>query len=117
MSPASSSARAPAGADRRHMTCRFSFRSDASAHFAGTILVLAGILGPAAGMASAQPPGPGAAAAAALNPNAVVPGEFVIEPATLINLGFEWFIQGDDNRNAAVAVSYRKKGDAPWKNA
>jgi hypothetical protein len=52
-----------------------------------------------------------------MNPNAIVPGEFVIEPPTLINLGFEWFIQGDDNRNASVAVSYRKKGDTAWKNA
>jgi len=24
-------------------------------------------------------------------------------------------IQGDDNRNAAVAVSYRKKGEAQWR--
>jgi hypothetical protein len=52
-----------------------------------------------------------------VNPNAIVPGEFVIEPPTLINLGFEWFVQGDDNRNASVAVSYRKKGDTTWKNA
>ena len=29
-------------------------------------------------------------------------GEFVIDPPTLINLGFEWFVEGDDNRNAAV---------------
>ena len=42
----------------------------------------------------------------------VTPGELVIEPPTLINLGFEWFIQGDANRNAAVEVSYRKKGAA-----
>ena len=41
----------------------------------------------------------------------VVTGELVIEPATLINLGFEWFIQGDANRNAAVDVAFRKKGD------
>jgi hypothetical protein len=27
--------------------------------------------------------------------------ELVVEPATLINLGFEWFIEGDANRNAA----------------
>ncbi len=40
----------------------------------------------------------------------VTPGELVIEPATLINLGFEWFIQGDTNRNAVVQVSYRKAG-------
>ena len=49
--------------------------------------------------------------------NAVVPGEFIVEPPTLINLGFEWKIQGDDNRNAAVAVQYRKKGQADWKEA
>ena len=28
--------------------------------------------------------------------------------------GFEWQIDGDDNRNASVAVSYRKKGDQAW---
>src|SRR5688572_7102371 len=47
--------------------------------------------------------------------NEVTPGEFVIDPPTLINLGFEWLIEGDDNRNAAVAVSYRKQGTAAWK--
>jgi hypothetical protein len=35
-------------------------------------------------------------------PNVVVPGEVVVEPPTLINLGFEWFIEGDANRNASV---------------
>src|SRR5262245_2500301 len=55
--------------------------------------------------------------AAAQNPNAVSAVEFVIDPPTLINLGFEWFIQGDENRNAAVAVSYRKKGETTWKPA
>jgi hypothetical protein len=40
--------------------------------------------------------------------------EFIAEPPTLLSLGFEWRIDGDDNRNAAVAVSYRKKGDAAW---
>src|SRR6185295_8378691 len=49
--------------------------------------------------------------------NAVTAGEFLIEPPTLINLGFEWFIDGDDNRNANVEVSYRKKGDTAWKHA
>jgi hypothetical protein len=46
-----------------------------------------------------------------------VTGELLIEPPTLINLGFEWFIQGDENRNASVAVSFRKAGDATWKPA
>src|SRR5580692_12552909 len=39
---------------------------------------------------------------------------FYIEPPTLISLGFEWQIDGDDNRNASVAVSWRKKGDQTW---
>jgi hypothetical protein len=47
-------------------------------------------------------------------PEAVVAGEIFVEPATLINLGFEWSIQGDSNRNAAVAVSYRKQGANSW---
>jgi hypothetical protein len=41
--------------------------------------------------------------------------EFIVEPSTLVSLGFEWRIDGDDNRNATVAVSYRKKGDQAWK--
>ncbi|HWX90183.1 MAG TPA: hypothetical protein VNY75_07755, partial [Rhizomicrobium sp.] len=49
--------------------------------------------------------------------NGVKAGELVIDPPTLINLGFEWVIQGDDNRNAKVEVSYRKKGDHAWKSA
>lgn len=39
---------------------------------------------------------------------------FYVEPPTLISLGFEWHIDGDDNRNASVAVSWRKKGDQAW---
>jgi hypothetical protein len=49
--------------------------------------------------------------------NSVKAGELVIDPPTLINLGFEWLISGDDNRNAHVEVSYRKKGDRAWKAA
>jgi hypothetical protein len=33
----------------------------------------------------------------------------------LINLGFEWLIQGNDNHNAEVEVSYRKQGETQWK--
>ena len=39
--------------------------------------------------------------------NGVTAGELVVEPPTLINLGFEWYIQGDANRNATVTVSFR----------
>src|SRR5712671_3211696 len=49
--------------------------------------------------------------------NAVKAGDLVIDPPTLINLGFEWIISGDDNRNAKVDVSYRKKGDTAWNPA
>jgi hypothetical protein len=61
--------------------------------------------------------GPPPAAPAPASPDAVTPGELVIEPPTLINLGFEWFIQGDDNRNAVVDVSFRKAGSTDWKPA
>ncbi len=40
---------------------------------------------------------------------------FLTEPATLVSLGFEWRIDGDDNRNATVSVSYRKKTEQAWK--
>lgn len=56
-----------------------------------------------------------AAMAQAAPRNAVKAGELVIDPPTLINLGFEWPIAGDDNRNARVEVSYRKKGATAWK--
>jgi hypothetical protein len=45
----------------------------------------------------------------------VVSKKFITEPSTLISLGFEWQIDGDDNRNAEVAVFYRKMGDKEWK--
>ena len=45
----------------------------------------------------------------------VKPGRFIVEPATIHNLGFEWKISGDDNRNATVQVQYRKKGESKWR--
>jgi hypothetical protein len=44
-------------------------------------------------------------------------GEFTAEPPTLVSLGFEWRITGDDNRNAKVEVSYRKTGESSWRAA
>jgi len=41
--------------------------------------------------------------------------QFFVEPPTLISLGFEWRIDGDDNRNATVSVFYRKKGAPAWR--
>jgi hypothetical protein len=59
--------------------------------------------------------GVGDRAGGADNRNRVTPGEFVIDHPTLINLGFEWLIEGDDNRNAQVEVSYRQRGETKWK--
>jgi len=42
-------------------------------------------------------------------------GEFTVEPPTLVSLGFEWRIAGDDNRNARVDVTFRKRGDQKWR--
>jgi hypothetical protein len=47
----------------------------------------------------------------------IVPGEFFVDPPTLENLGFRWYVEGDRNRNAAVAVSYRRKGYSAWREA
>ena len=49
--------------------------------------------------------------------DAVQPGPFIVEPPTLTNLGFEWSIQGDDNRNATVKVAYRAVGTTEWQAA
>ena len=46
----------------------------------------------------------------------VTPGELVVERPTLINLGFEWHIDGDANRNARVQVSFRKQGETTWRD-
>ncbi len=54
---------------------------------------------------------------AATAQNEVRAGKFIVEPATLINLGFEWEIAGDTNRNSSVEVQFRKSGDSAWRPA
>ncbi len=49
--------------------------------------------------------------------NSTRAGRFTVEHPTLLNLGFEWEIEGDANRNARVDVEYRKVGDAAWRKA
>lgn len=49
--------------------------------------------------------------------NTAIAGEFMTDPPTLVSLGFEWRISGDDNRNARVDVTYRKKGEQSWRKA
>jgi hypothetical protein len=72
----------------------------------GALVVVFGGLFPEAGVA-----------AATATTGRVTAEQFVIEPATLQALGFEWYVKGDDNRNAVVAVSYRKHGESGWKEA
>jgi hypothetical protein len=71
---------------------------------------LATLLALAAATAAAQAPERGGS-------DAVSAGELIVEPPTLINLGFEWWIDGDDNRNAAVSVSFRERGQSEWRPA
>jgi hypothetical protein len=49
--------------------------------------------------------------------NSTQAGRFVVEHPTLLNLGFEWAITGDANRNATVAVQYRAVGETAWRQA
>ena len=56
-----------------------------------------------------------AVAASAQNPTTA--GKFTVEHPTLLNLGFEWSISGDANRNASVAVQFRAVGETAWRNA
>jgi hypothetical protein len=49
--------------------------------------------------------------------NATQAGRFTVEHPTLLNLGFEWAITGDANRNATVAVDFRVVGQTKWRQA
>src|SRR5688500_5595351 len=47
--------------------------------------------------------------------NGTEAGRFVVEHPTLLNLGFEWSIRGDANRNASVEVEFRAAGESAWR--
>ena len=49
--------------------------------------------------------------------NSAIPGRFHVEHPTLLNLGFEWAVEGDDNRNATVEARFRKTGTQVWRPA
>ena len=49
--------------------------------------------------------------------NSTIAEGFVVEHPTLLNLGFEWSIRGDANRNASVAAQFRVVGDLQWREA
>jgi hypothetical protein len=47
----------------------------------------------------------------------IAPKRLIIDPPTIENLGFRWYVEGDSNRNASVAVAFRRKGQVQWKQA
>ena len=49
--------------------------------------------------------------------DSVVPKALVTDPPTMENLGFRWYIEGDDNGNGIVEMTYRKKGAETWRRA
>ncbi len=49
--------------------------------------------------------------------DALQPGQLDIDPPTLVGLGYEWWMSGDDNRNATLKAEYRKEGDESWRAA
>ncbi|MCW5963179.1 MAG: right-handed parallel beta-helix repeat-containing protein [Bryobacterales bacterium] len=49
--------------------------------------------------------------------NATTAGRFHVQHPTLLNLGFEWAIEGDENRNASVSVQFRTAGESAWREA
>ncbi len=54
-------------------------------------------------------------ATAAYGENGTQAGKFIVEHPTLLNLGFEWPITGDANRNASVTVRFRASGETAWR--
>lgn len=68
----------------------------------------------AAGGAQSKPGAAGGIQQAVVQ-RATVAGELIPSPPTLLSLGFDWWIEGDDNRTARVDVAYRAKGQPQWK--
>lgn len=46
--------------------------------------------------------------------NATIPGDISTPYPTLTCLAVEWLIEGDDNENGKVEVSFRVTGDDRW---
>jgi len=49
--------------------------------------------------------------------SAIVAGELSADRPTINCLGFNWSVTGDDNRNAHVAVQYRRANESQWHDA
>lgn len=51
------------------------------------------------------------------NSNQIRAERFLVDPPTLENLGFRWYVSGDSNRNATVTVAFRQQGESHWTEA
>ncbi len=49
--------------------------------------------------------------------NTLQTGKLEVDPPTLIGGGFQWWVSGDDDRNATLEVDYRQQGKAEWRPA
>jgi hypothetical protein len=49
--------------------------------------------------------------------NGAVPGEIIVQPPTLICLGFQWMVEGDEDRDSSVSVRFRKQGGTAWRDS
>ncbi len=54
-------------------------------------------------------------AGAAAAEDRVAPGTASVEPPTLLSLGIDWSIEGDDNHNAVATVEYRPAAGGEWR--
>ncbi len=54
-------------------------------------------------------------AAGAPAEDAVTAGKVTVQPPTLICIGVQWHVRGDENGNATATVSYRRKGAGEWR--
>jgi Right handed beta helix region len=85
------------------------------------VLIIATVtLGAAACESTTAPTGgppPARPAATGSADNASHPGEPVAEPSTFLSLGIRWPVVGDANADAAIAVSYRPRGESAWREA
>jgi hypothetical protein len=56
-------------------------------------------------------------AGVAMAADSVKPTLFYSERPTLNCLGFQWYVEGDDNHNAKVTLEFRQVGEADWRKA
>ncbi|UCF16421.1 MAG: hypothetical protein JSW59_02985, partial [Phycisphaerales bacterium] len=82
-----------------------------------TVVVVLALIAPAMSARTRWRPRPLVGFPVGPETDEITPKRFIIDPPTIENLGFRWYIEGDSNRNASVTVAFRKKGELKWKKA